>query len=123
MIYNALMARYNGAAAESADKWAALMSAIGALVVSYGNLPRPLQERLEQVNRAWRADGVDPEFLRCVKHECWEFLQAKHGNSTAIVDREDRAVRAMLGLLEPAGDDIAASDTASWVEEMLRPAV
>jgi hypothetical protein len=123
MIYNALMACYKAAKGGPADKWRALMSEIGALVASYGYLPEPLQARLEQVNMTWSTGVVDPDFLRSVKLESWEFLEAKHGNSSSVVDREDRAVRAMLCLLEPAGDAGAASDTSSWVDEMLGAAL
>jgi hypothetical protein len=118
-IYDTLMARYRATAGSLAEQWRALMSAIGLLIVTYDNLPELLRARLELVNTAWGEGRVDPAFLRTVKIECWEFLDAKHGNSTAIVDREDRAVRAMLCLLEPNGDALAASDTASWVDEML----
>jgi hypothetical protein len=57
--------------------------------------------------------------LLSIKLECWEFLQAKHATSVAIVDREDRAVRAMLGVLEPSGDPVAAHDTANCVDALL----
>jgi hypothetical protein len=120
-IYDTLMARYRATTGSLAEQWRALMSAIGLLIVTYDNLPDLLRARLALVNTAWSAGSVDAAFLRAVEIECWEFLDAKHGNSTAIVDQEDRAVRAMLCLLEPNGDALAASDTANWVDEMLNP--
>src|SRR5262245_56581782 len=121
MIYDTLMAGYRATSGSAAEKWRALMSAIGPLIVADDNLPDLFQASLEQVKVAWRAGNVDRDFLQSVKVECWEFLKAKHGNSAAIVDREDRAVRAMLCVLEPSGDAVAADDTANWVDEMLGP--
>jgi hypothetical protein len=121
MMFDMLMNRYDTTTGGPAEKWRELMRAIGDLVVDYGNLPPGLHARLAQVNAIWAAGSADEEFLRSVKLECWEFLEDKHGNSTSIVDQEDRAIRAFLCLLEPAGDDVAASDTADWIDEMLSP--
>jgi hypothetical protein len=119
VIFENLMVRYDGTAGEPADKWRALMQAIGVLLTRSGGLPAELQPRLIQINAAWDADSADAALLRSAKLECWAYLKAKHGNSTTIADKEDRAVRAMLCLLEPGGDAVAASDTANWAAEML----
>ncbi len=98
------------------------MLAVGSLLDSrQDDLPPALQQRLAEVNPQWASNSVNEEFLLNVKRECWEFLKAKHGNSADIVDKEDRTVRAMLCLLEPAGDKVAASDLADWIADMLGP--
>jgi hypothetical protein len=120
-MFEDLMARYNGAEGGPTGQWQALMRGIGGLVADRGGLPRDLQARLIQVNASWNAGSADDELLRSVKLECWAYLKAKHGNSTTVADQEDRAIRAMLALVEPAGDAEAACDMADWVAEMLSP--
>jgi hypothetical protein len=106
----------------AAAKWRAFMVAVGSLVASRrDDLPPALQLRLDEMNSQWTSGTVGEEFLLNVKLECWAFLTEKHGNSAAIVDREDRTVRAMLCLLESAGDEVEASDNADWLADMLGP--
>ena len=121
MIYDTLMARYKATPGSDADKWQVLMIELGSLVAADESLPDQFRERLKQVNSAWLDGKVNREFLLSIKRECWGILESKHGTSVAIVDREDRAVRAMLGLLEPSGDAIAADNTADFVDAMLGP--
>lgn len=48
---------------------------------------------------------------------CWKYLDAKHGNSTTIADREDHALRAVIAVLfEAAQGDLyeGASFTLEW---------
>jgi hypothetical protein len=119
-MFESLIACYNGAGGGPVEQWRALMRAIGRLVADYGHLPPELHSRLIEVNAAWEEGNADKELLMSVKLECWAYLQAKSGNSTTVADKEDRAIRAMLCLVEPAGDREAASETADWTEEMLK---
>ena len=41
----------------------------------------------------------DPRQLEEYRVACWQFLDTKNGNSTTIADREDQAVRLVIGLL------------------------
>jgi hypothetical protein len=116
-----LIQSYNDAVGDATAKWREFMLAAGSLLASRRDeLPPALRQRLDDVNSQWAADTVHWYFLRDVKLECWAFLEAKHGDSIAIVDQEDRAVRAMLTLLEPFGDELAATDAADWLAVMLR---
>lgn len=117
-----LILSYSEAAGDAAAKWREFMLAVGSLLASRRDeLPSALQLRLDEVNSQWASGAVSDEFLMNVKRECWAFLRAKHGNSGAIVDQEDRTIRAMLGLLQPAGDEVAARDKADWIADMLGP--
>jgi hypothetical protein len=46
----------------------------------------------------------------------WQFLEAKNGNSTTILDADDRALRPALTALEPVNDARTAAD---WLETVL----
>jgi len=119
MIARSLMSRYDNADGGVADKRRALMVEAGSVVAECGELPPQLLRRLNQVRSEWDAGNASKDLRSAVKHECWSFLQGKHGNSYSIVDREDRTIRAMLCLLESPDDRGAASDLAEWVQEML----
>jgi hypothetical protein len=119
MIAKTLMSRYDSAAGGAAAKWRALMVEIGSVVAQCGELPPNLLGRLNEVRSEWDSGNATEDLRSAVKRECWSFLEGKHGNSSSIVDREDRTIRAMLCLLESPGDREAAYDLAGWVEDML----
>jgi hypothetical protein len=56
--------------------------------------------------------------MTAARKACWQYLE-KNGSSTAVGDREDLALRALLCVLEPhPRNDI--SDTAEWFSAMLQ---
>jgi hypothetical protein len=121
MLADELFSQYEQAGGGDAGKWRALMMAVGDQVSQDGNLPPAIAAKIHEVHAGWAAGVVQEDFLLQVKRECWAFLQAKHGNSVTIQDREDRAVRAALSLLDPSGDEEAADGVADWVDQMLSP--
>ena len=71
-------------------------------------VPADLREALLDAARRWylRSSEVPP--LESWRVASWRFLQTKHGNSTAVSDRVDIAVRALICVLwdeEPTKDD------------------
>lgn len=110
---------YTTAQGDERDQWRALVLRSADLVQEYGHLPATLAAYLPKLIALWRSGEPDREVLAHTKRECWTFLKTKHGNSVDILDCEDRAVRAMLCLVEPAGDRQYASDTASCLDDML----
>ena len=62
-------------------------------------VPHSLRAGLVAGCARWFA-GMQPErSLTRYRVECWKFLDAKHGNSTTVADREDMAVRALICIL------------------------
>jgi hypothetical protein len=85
-------------------------------------LPPVGADTLRVADGYWRRAGGHPDDLRAAKIACWTYLDARHGSSTAIVDREDRLLRALLCVLEPEGDEEAMSTTAEWFARMMNQA-
>lgn len=80
---------------------AAAMDVMVTVALAMGSaLPRELRGVLVAASSRWfggrRDEGVR---LALLAQDCWSFLEAKHGNSTTVVDREDVAVRTLLCVL------------------------
>lgn len=83
-------------------------------------VPSSLRSALVAACARWLGD-VRVDSLEAERVACWVFLEEKHGTSTAIVDPEDVAVRAMICLLwgedEPVTDiDLAVDFFASLAD-------
>jgi hypothetical protein len=95
---------------------------VGLLSAVAAELPPVGADTLRVANGYWRQSTGHPDDLLEAKIACWTYLDAKHGSSTAIVDREDRLLRALLCVLEPEGDEEAMSASAEWFMEMTNQA-
>ncbi len=68
----------------------------------------------------WWNDEPDDDRLLAAKIACWQYLDAQQPGAEG--GREDRLMRALLCVLEPGGDEEAASDTAEWFAAMMTAA-
>jgi hypothetical protein len=107
----------------SEASWLLLMAALlDRLSPFAGELPPVGADALRAAGAYWRQSTGQPNDLLEAKSACWTYLEAKHGSSTAIVDREDRLLRALMCVLEPTGDDEDISTTTEWFDAMMNRA-
>ena len=82
---------------DPAERWPHLML---VMVAELNATPVPLPAELAGVRDDARAhrqgDDSRREDLEVAHVACWKYLEQKHGNSVAIVDDEDRLIRASL---------------------------
>jgi hypothetical protein len=77
-----------------------LMKALTAVVgLVATDLPPVGLEGLDAARRRWVEAEVPGTYLLEHRVACWHYLDAKHGDSTTIDDRQDHAVRAVIALL------------------------
>ncbi|MEI2648045.1 MAG: hypothetical protein V9G15_03295 [Dermatophilaceae bacterium] len=100
--------------AEGLDPWTALMQ---VLVVRLQDmeLPAPLQPALDQATSHWSGQA---RALLEVKAGVWRYIEAIGPSGADLTTPEGRTARALLCVLEPAGDDEARSMTAEWFAAM-----
>jgi len=113
-------AAVRGAQGERSALWRCLMLLmLDVLEPLRGTLPAVGSNALGIAIEYWRHASGSVEDLMTAKVECWAYLDSKHP-STVIADREDRALRALLCVLEPSGDEGTAEQASEWFEGMLR---
>lgn len=100
------------------DEYRSAMIRICSLLVERGGLPSHLLPTVDALVLAWGNGIPDDTTLARAKTVLWEFLEAKHGDTTTIADGEDRAVRAALCLADPPGR-FDATDSEEWAQQML----
>lgn len=84
--------------------------------VSDLELPAELSDVPGRASELW-SDGKDSDLdLLVLKQRCWNYLD--HHKDDDVRSKHARNVRALLGVLEPSGDDDAGSATAEWVCDM-----
>lgn len=101
--------------AEGLDPWTALMRVLVARLQGV-ELPAPLQPALARAGLHWSGHPVD---LIEEKIRVWQYIEAMPPPDADLATREGRAARALLCVLEPAGDDEARSMTAEWFAAMV----
>jgi hypothetical protein len=100
------------------ERWRALMQLM--LTELHGcSLPPVGTQALGAAEAFWNDRRGSVEDLLAAKINCWTYLDGKNHSSTQIADDEDRALRALLCVLEPIGDQGEASDSVEWFAEML----
>ena len=83
-------------------------------------LPAELAGVLDDARAYWQGDESRREDVKVAHVACWKYLRRKHGNSSSIVDDEDRLIRAALCVLDPDPEgDQGAADRAEWLCDML----
>lgn len=92
------------AATSVTDGVAAMMVMTFGVMAMAREVPHQLRAGLVEACARWFA--VQPTgSLEEARVECWKFLEAKHGNSTTVADREDMAVRALICVLWDEADE------------------
>lgn len=73
------------------------------------SLPHELRQALVDVCQHWYVPSQATASLEAWRVRCWQFLEAKNGNSSSVVDRSDVAVRGLICVLwdsEPSFEDV-----------------
>jgi hypothetical protein len=94
-----------------------LLTQIAGLVI--WDLPPIGRTALDAARRCWIDQVDDPRQLEEHRVACWQFLDTKNGNSTTIADREDQAVRLVIGLLFEESKEGDAYLAVSFMVERL----
>lgn len=71
-----------------------------------------------EAERVWDSDNPEPAVLERLRVQVWRYLDTKNGNSTTIVDAEDKALRCLIGMLFPFTTRDNVADTVEWSEQM-----
>ncbi len=113
-LWDAFVAAFDGGG------WPAVAVAIHDAIQAQGEVPVALQPVLAEVMAMWTgAVPRDAARMAELRVAMWTFLDEKHENSTRIIDREDRTVRAALVLAYSDAEVKPASDHYGWAAEML----
>jgi len=104
-----------------AERWPDFMLVmVTELEATPVSLPPELAGVLDIARAYWQGDISRRADLEAANLACWTYFQQKHGNSVAIVDDEDRLIRASICVLDPEPGDVEnASDRADWLCDML----
>jgi hypothetical protein len=104
-----------------AERWPDLMLVmVTELEATPVSLPPELAGVLVNARAYWQGDISRRADLEAARIACWAYFQQKNGNSVAIVDDEDRLIRASICVLDPEPGDLEnASDRAEWLCDML----
>lgn len=81
-------------------------------------LPDVPSRGLQVASDRWLGNRASDSDLLAAKIACWSYLKAI-GASISTSDSRARLTRAVLCVLEPDGDEEAASMTAEWFLDML----
>lgn len=104
------------AVSEGTAAMAVMMLATMAMA---GEIPAELRPALADAQERWISGRIPARTLEVWRVECWKFLESKNGNSTAVVDREDLAIRALICLLwdeaDEGGDLDLGLEYFSWI--------
>lgn len=100
------------------DRWRALMLLMLGILRDV-SLPPVGAAALSAADAFWNNHEGSKERLLAAKIECWDHLRLKNGSTAMADDDEDRTLRALLCVLEPEGDEEAASMSAEWFAAML----
>ena len=100
--------------AEGLDPWTALMRVLVARLQRM-HLPAPLHPALNQAAGHWFGR---PGAMVEAKDVVWRYIEALGPSGADLATSEGRAARALLCVLEPAGDEEARSMTAEWFAAM-----
>lgn len=98
------------------DPWTALMRVLVARLQGL-DLPAPLQPALVRAASHWSEEGGTGGLLE-EKVGVWQYIDAVGPSGADLGSPEGRSARALLCVLEPAGDDEARSMTAAWFAAM-----
>jgi hypothetical protein len=90
-----------------------------AVLYEHGDMPVVLTPLVAKLSEMWRDSDIDDDALLEAKVVMWDFLRAKHGDSTTIADAEDRTVRAALTIVEHPAYEYDIADCRDWVLEMI----
>jgi hypothetical protein len=93
-----------GISSTAAAMWVMVVQALAMAA----HVPIELRQALVAASARWYTRDCDPPRLEEWRVASWRFLQAKHGNSTTVIDLSDVAVRALICVLwddEPSGED------------------
>ncbi len=82
-------------------------------------LPPTGVRALEVAQNYWDGRAGQLADLSDAKAACWQYLDAHSSNSTEIGREDQRLVRAILCVLEPAGDAEAIANTSEWFATMV----
>jgi hypothetical protein len=124
VIADRLAAAYD--ADETADpqsRWRSFAIAALTLVLDTGGLVGNSRNLVADGLRLWQEGRSEKNRLEEMRVMIWDLLESKHGNSWAVVDAEDRALRAALFALQPSGDQDEMLEGAGWIEDFLTGAV
>ena len=76
-----------------------------AAMAMAADIPVTLRSAMAAGVSRWYAGDVGQASLESARVACWQFLDAKNGNSTTIDDRVDVAVRTLICVLWDAADE------------------
>lgn len=100
---------------EGLDPWTALMRVLVARLKGL-DLPPLLRRVLVHAESHWSGRSGD---LRSRKVEVWQYVESLQRSGADLAMPEGRAARALLCVLESAGDAEALSMTAEWFAAMV----
>ena len=100
--------------AKGVDPWTALMQVFVARLQGM-DVPAPLQPALDQAASHW--SGGAGALLE-VKAGVWEYIEAIGSSGADLMTSEGRTARALLCVLDTAGDEEARSMSAEWFAAM-----
>lgn len=104
--------------AEHVTGWVGLMRVlVRQLLTLDGDLPQPAQEALDVAAGVWLNQIRDTDPLLKSKGNCWHYLDTHEDLEPQ--SWEDRSTRAVLAVLEPAGDREKMELTAEAVSTLL----
>ncbi len=85
-----------------------------------GYIPIELRRALFGAVERWYLRSQDAPKLEPWRVRCWQFLEARHGNSSTVADRVDVAVRGLISVLcddEMSADEV--DDTLGYLGSVL----
>ena len=91
------------------DGVAAMFTMMVGVMAMATSIPDSLRSAAVEAGARWFAGLDKPGSLEPARVACWNFLEAKNGNSTTVADRTDIAVRGLICVLwdQPdEGDDL-----------------
>ena len=83
---------------------AMFLMTLGVMAMA-GHIPEPLRPAVVEASARWFAALEGPGLLEPARVACWKYLESKNGNSTAISDKTDIAVRGLICVLWDEADE------------------
>lgn len=102
---------------EGIDPWRALMLVL-LRQLDRLDIPAAVRPALSVAELYWQTDDGNVDDLVSAKEECWRYLES-FTRGTDLSERAGRRARAVLCVLEPAGDDESRSMTAEWFADVI----
>jgi len=104
--------------ADAGEQWRSFARAVVVAIRDAGGHSADV-ERLVRSGAVLVEQRASEDALKAHRVAVWRFLEAKNGSSAIVRDADDRALRALLTVLEPVEDEGTAAECAEWVEEVL----